>query len=136
MKNAFFQRYLKRFNFPKVSIVSFGVNMICVVGVAFFAVNIFNVIGLGIERYNLIQSEINKLETLKSQELQLRADLIWFSSLDFIESQSRDNLNLANEGDSIVVIPEGIFGNVTEIKSEDDKIETVPDMRNWLKLIF
>ncbi len=137
MRGGLIGKYLKDVSFPKVSIMGIIVNITCVIGVGFFAVNIFGVIKLGIERYNLIQNEVDKLNALKLQEDQLRADLDWFSSLDFIEAQSRDYLNLANEGDSILVVPEGVFSNVSnESTTENDDSEVSPDIRNWLNLIL
>jgi hypothetical protein len=119
--------------------ISFGslvINMLSFVGVVFFSINIFNVIKLGIERYNLINEEKLALANLQMEKTKRQSDLEWYSSLTFIESQSRDYLNLSNEGDSVIVVPESTIEAVTEKDEIIDKVFIEPDIQNWINLIF
>ena len=120
----------------KISPLRFFINFFCVVGIILIGTNIINVVNLGIERYNLIQDEVETLALLKEEEAQLKAELDWFTSLDFIESQSRDYLNLSNEGDLILVVPD-YFSEVQKDSSEEEELLSLsPDISLWWKLLF
>ena len=136
MRNRSIKNFLGNL-FPfKISPLRFFINFFCVIGIFLIMTNIINVVKLGIERYNLIQDEVEKLALLKEEEAQLKAELDWFTSLDFIESQSRDYLNLSNEGDLILVVPD-YFSEVQKDSSEEEELLSLsPDISLWWKLLF
>lgn len=112
------------------------INLASLLGICLIGVNIFRVLSIGIDRYQLILEEKALLDELKAEELGMQKDLEWYTSLDFIETQSRDYLGLGVEGESVLVLPEGIVGEGMESVQESEVQIYTPSFDNWLKLIL
>ena len=115
----------------------FILNIVCLVGIFILGVNIFRVVSLGVQRHQLIQDQSIALKDVLNQQEELEQNLEWYSSLEYVEMQSRDFLNLGNEEESILVIPETIETQVAGSGLERDSaaIHAVePSINSWLDL--
>ena len=121
-----------RFNY-RVMII----NVMCLFGIVALGTNTFRVLSVGMQRYKLIVQENVDLTTVQEEEIQLENNLGWYTSLEFIEMQSRDYLNLANEGDSVLVLPddETIMETTLE-QSDSSDLHILPSIDLWVKLLF
>lgn len=112
-------------------------NIASLAGIVLLGINIYRVLSIGAQRYKLIATEELGLKQVKQEELQLENNLREYSSLDFIESQSRDFLSLARDGDLILVIP-----RIDEEKKEsaienfDSGMKSEPSINLWIELLF
>lgn len=113
------------------------INLICFIGIAALGTNTFRVLQVGVQRYRLIAQERVDLEAVQEEGLRLESDLGWYSSLEFVEMQSRDYLNLANEGDSVLVLPDSeATRRISSESSESTESRISPSIDLWIKLLF
>lgn len=113
------------------------INAVCVIGIIILGSNTFRVLQVGIQRYRLIAEERADLETVKAEEESLQNDLQWYSSLEFIEMQSRDYLNLANEGEAVLVLPDSdLLESVSNREPDSSSLRLSPSINLWIKLLL
>lgn len=110
-------------------------NLASLAGIVLLGINIYRVLSIGVQRYKLISTEELGLEQLKREEVLLQNNLQEYSSLDFVESQSRNFLSLAHDGDLILVIPNRNEEDVFEGKSEAYN-RSEPSINLWIELLF
>jgi len=92
--------------------------------------NIFTLIKKGEE----IKKQNLKLESLRQENIDLKTELEYVSSPEFIEKEARDKLGMAEEGEQVVVLPK----NVEEIvlPRQEEKPEELPNWKKWYRLFF
>lgn len=66
----------------------------------------------------------------EEENRQLKNDLAYKESDEFVEKEAREKLNFAREGEEIAILPIR-----EEIEKEEEK-EEIPNWRKWLKLLF
>lgn len=79
------------------------------------------------------QSQV-QVEELEKEHSELKEMKEYYQSEEFIEEQARNKLNLAQEGETIVILPP----NVEELVGwkEEEKSPEIPNWKRWLKLFF
>jgi len=84
-----------------------------------------------------IKEAEERVEKLKVQNEDLKKRLETAGSGEYLEKQLRDNLGLAKEGETIVVLPDEDTLRALAPRAEQEQ-ETLPDpnWRKWLKLFF
>lgn len=75
--------------------------------------------------------ETERLE-LEVEELKKQRD--WYASQEFVEQQARNELGLAREGETIMVLPENL-PPVYDFAEEEEK-ETTPVWQQWVELFL
>ena len=95
-----------------------------------FSKDIFRLLKAG-ERVN--QAQI-KLEEAESENAELKQLKEYYQSEEFLEQQARDKLNLAKEGEVVLVLPENVSDLVSERKLQEP--ERPPNWRQWWNLFF
>lgn len=75
-----------------------------------------------------------RVEELEKKNLELKELKEYYQSEEFVEEQARNKLNLAREGETIVILPP----NVGELVGweEEKEPQEVPNWKRWLKLFF
>ncbi|MFZ5366071.1 MAG: FtsB family cell division protein [Patescibacteria group bacterium] len=80
------------------------------------------------------EKEQLKLEKLEIKNEELKKQLEYVKSQEFVEKQAREKLGLAREGEVVVILPENV-GELVKPK-EEKKEEELPNWKRWLKLFF
>lgn len=93
--------------------------------------NIFSLIKKGEE----IKRESLKVEKLRAENEELKGQLEYASSPEFIEKEAREKLGLAKEGEQVVVLPENVEEIVLD-KEKDKGKEELPNWKRWYRLFF
>ena len=85
----------------------------------------------------LISERQNNLEKLENEQVELKVRLEEVQSEEYIEKQIRDNLNLAKEGEIVVVLPPDDVLRKLAPKIEEEEV-TLPDpnWKKWLQLFI
>ncbi len=75
-----------------------------------------------------------KVEELAQENLKLKELKEYYQSEEFIEEHARNKLNLAREGETIVILPP----NVEELVGfkEEKKPPQIPTWKKWWQLFF
>jgi len=75
--------------------------------------------------------EQEKLDGLKADNVNLKQQLEYVQSNEFIEKEARDKLGMAKEGEAVVLMPENVS------KSSENQIQgEVPNWKKWWQLFF
>jgi len=106
-------------------IFSIGIYLIVVL-----SLDLFHLLGKK-ERVVKIEEEIKKL---KAQKEVLEGKLKYVESEEFVEKEAREKLNLAKEGEVVVVLPEGL--ELISQRLEIEKDEDLANWQRWLNLFF
>ncbi|MBU0975678.1 MAG: hypothetical protein ABIE03_07765 [Patescibacteria group bacterium] len=108
---------------------------ICFLSIVLLGANIFRIIKKGQERYNIIQEERSRLEKLYEKNYQLKEDLKYYSSKEYIDIKAREELNLVFPDQKLVFIEEG---EVPSFESEEGKEseKREPHWKLWYDLLF
>ena len=80
------------------------------------------------------EDDIEKIRE-ENEELSQRVEI--FKSEEFVESQLRDKLGLAKEGETIIVLPDE--ETIKKFAPSDEKEEEIlpdPNWKKWFKLFF
>ncbi|OGM02253.1 hypothetical protein A2115_01995 [Candidatus Woesebacteria bacterium GWA1_41_8] len=95
--------------------------------------NVIRILKAG-ERVGEAEKRVEKLK-VENEELKKRLETV--GSEEYIEKQLRDNLGLAKEGETIVVLPDEETLRALAPRVEEEE-ETLPDpnWRKWLKLFL
>lgn len=116
-----------------------AISVISTVVILILSVNIFNVIKNGTERYSLIQNEVAKLAELTRKNEELKKDLEYKLSDDYVVKISLEQLNLAYPNSKVFLI-KGNNTNISyvDIKSEFNKPTVVEKSKldQWLDLFL
>jgi cell division protein FtsB len=101
---------------------------------------IYLVVGLSRDLYNLIgkggrTGEMEKkVEELSLKNLELKEELEYVESEKFVEKEARDRLNMAKEGEVIVVLPEDLAP--PDFQKPQSSNEDLANWQQWLKLFL
>lgn len=77
---------------------------------------------------------MTKKEALIAENQKLKGKLNYVESEEFVEKEAREKLNMAKEGEVIVILPEKI--TVADPRSPRSVAESLPNWRQWLNLFF
>jgi cell division protein FtsB len=93
----------------------------------------------GISRMKNVNSRIDreeeKVEKLKKENEDLQRELEFVQSEEYIEKQLRDNLGLAKEGETVVILPdEDIVRKFAPRNDKEEEILPDPNWKKWMKL--
>lgn len=108
---------------------------------AVLAVMIFLVYNLSQQIYQSLRAgsrmdrEAEELSGLQKKNAELKQRLFEVETLQFIEKEARDKLNLSRPNETVVVIPEDEINKVLE-SWQEKKIVEVPNWQGWLKLFW
>ena len=111
--------------------------LICLIGFLIF----FFFLGLGRQLYSAMQSSkrldaaADVFTKTQKKNLELKKKLAQSQSTAFIEEQARDKLNLARDGETVVVIPQEEIDRVVA-SYQTEPVVVVPNWKKWLALIF
>lgn len=84
-----------------------------------------------------IEEAEEKVSKLISENAELRKQVEVVKSEEFVESQLRDKLGLAKEGEIVVVLPEEeILRKLAPKHVEEEEILPDPNWKKWLKLFY
>lgn len=84
------------------------------------------------KRFEQSLEEVNKLER---ENKQLKKELTFSDSLESVEEIARDNLNMALENETIVIIPKDLIDKIlTPIKKPEEF--KIPYWQGWLRLFI
>lgn len=92
--------------------------------------NLFSLIRKGGE----IKKENLKLTSLEEENRQLKEQLEFSDSQEFIEREARDKLGMAKEGEQVLVLPSNL-GKITLPQTEEKETE-IPNWKKWWNLFF
>jgi|SRR3989344_339570 len=73
----------------------------------------------------------DKLESLRSENEQLKQELAYKKSEEFKEAEIRNKLGLVREGEALVIIPKE---DIDQFEENSEK--QVPNWQKWRKLFF
>lgn len=75
-----------------------------------------------------------QVEELEKRNLELKELKDYYQSEEFVEEQARNKLNLAREGETVVILPP----NVSELlgQQETKEPEEIPGWQQWWNLFF
>lgn len=107
--------------------------LIIIVGIGLIVNLSRNIIKLlkSAEEMKLAEQKVERLEK-ESQELAQKKE--FYQSEAFVEQEARDKLNMAREGETMVVLPP----NIKEVLGEKENLPsaTQPYWRQWLSLFL
>lgn len=83
-----------------------------------------------------LDTEAENLTKLQKQNSELKTKLADANSLQFIEQQARDKLNLARPGESVFVIPQAEIDKVLGATKQEVEKKVEPYWQGWLKLFL
>lgn len=75
-----------------------------------------------------------QVEELEKENIELKELEEYYQSEEFVEEQARNKLNLAKEGETIIILPP----NVEELVGwqEEEKPPELPNWKRWFRLFF
>lgn len=79
--------------------------------------------------FEKVEEAENKLVRLRGENEELKRELVYKKSDEFIEGEIRNKLGLAKEGEAIVIVPKEGEEEVGEEKS-------IPNWQRWRELFF
>ncbi len=80
-----------------------------------------------------VAEEVSKLNQLKNRNDELQKQLSQVGSVQFIEMQARNKLNMARNGETIVIIPQQEIDKVLGLQKRVQE-EIIPNWQGWLRL--
>lgn len=109
--------------------------VVLIVLILFFAINIIGQITSALKAEERFQDLVETLHQLEIKNKQLRLELEYVKSPEFIERQARDKLGLVKEGETLIIIPEE---KLRQILQKDQKLDEIrlPNPVGWWKLFF
>ncbi len=81
-----------------------------------------------------LTAEAEKVYQLEAKNKQLKQKLLEVQSLDFIEIQARNKLNLSKNGETMVIIPEQKIKEL--LASSSAQIVRLPNALGWWRVFF
>lgn len=125
---------LRRFGRLEINWGYWIFSFICLASIIMLGMNIFRIIRKGYERYEIILNEKQRLEDLIAKNEELREDLKYYSSKEYVDIKAREELNLAFPNQRLVYIDREQYINIKE-ESRGEQ-ELAPSWRLWYDLIF
>ena len=84
-----------------------------------------------------IDKEKERINKLKTEQEELRKNLEFAQSEEFIEKQLRDKLGLAKDGEIVVILPDSeTVKKFAPRMDEEEKILLIPNWKKWMKLFI
>jgi cell division protein FtsB len=84
-----------------------------------------------------IEAARERVEDLKRENNRLKQELQEKQSEEFIEKELRDKLNLAKEGEIIVVLPDDeVLRKLAPKETEEEEVLPDPNWKKWFKLFI
>jgi len=113
-------------------------SLICLLSIVLLGINVVRIIRKGYERYDIIREEKRRLESLLEKNQELKEELKYYSSKEFIDIKAREELNLAFPHQKLVYIERSDAGilQVEDSNSENEVVKMSPSWKLWYKLIF
>lgn len=101
----------------------------------FIALNLTQRINNALQANARLEQSLNELNQLQRQNSELKSTLAKVQTVEFVESQSRDKLNLGRPGETVVLIDQAAIDQF--IKARQKPIEKpVPYWQGWLNLFI
>jgi len=86
------------------------------------------------QKQDLIVQAQNNLDSEKKENQQLKQKITQVNQPQFIESQARNNLLLAKQGEGVVIMPDNKL--VASPSPAPKQIDTRPDWKKWWDTFF
>ena len=97
---------------------------------------------LGSQIYDSLRSgdrlnkETDELIKLQKKNMELKKRLGKVQSIDFIEKEARNKLNLAREGETVVIISQKEIDKVLGAEKKQVEEIKIPNWQGWLRLFW
>lgn len=85
------------------------------------------------DQIRLAETRIEELEREREELGELRE---YYQSEEFIEEEARNKLNMAREGETVVILPPNVRELVGRKGSEVSQQEQLPNWKKWWELFF
>lgn len=129
-------QFLQNINFDFKNVL---ISVASILIIVILLINIINVIKNGTERYSLIQTEVDKLNILKKKNDDLKKELAYKSSDDYLIKVSLDELNLVYPNSKVYFIKgENSLVPYVDVKKEvlrETKVVKTK-LEEWFDLFF
>lgn len=99
---------------------------------------IYNLVGQTVRASRVgdrLSQAIEELHNLEIKNKELKSKLLQVKSAEFIETQARDKLGLAKEGETVIVIPEEKINKILGLSKKIEEIK-LPNWLGWLRVFF
>jgi len=83
-----------------------------------------------------IGKERLKVEALKIKNEELKKQLEYVKSQEFLEREAREKLGLVREGEVVVILPENFKETIGNDHPQTEKGKEVPNWGKWWKVFF
>ncbi|PJE67272.1 hypothetical protein COU95_03305 [Candidatus Shapirobacteria bacterium CG10_big_fil_rev_8_21_14_0_10_40_9] len=83
-----------------------------------------------------VEKEQLKLEELQIKNEELKKQLEYVKSAEFLEKEAREKLGLAREGEVVVILPENVEELISANQPQISENQEEPNWKKWLKLFF
>lgn len=83
-----------------------------------------------------IGKEQLKLEELQIKNEELKKQLEYVKSAEFLEKETREKLGLAKEGEAVVILPENVEELISGNQSQISANQQIPNWKKWWRLFF
>ncbi|MBN1169382.1 septum formation initiator family protein [Candidatus Woesebacteria bacterium] len=111
--------------------------ILLVLMVIFFSISLYRNYSKVKSSSERIEAARERVEQLKRENDTLKQDLKEKESEEFIEKELRDKLNLAKEGEIIVVLPdEEILRKLAPEREDEEEYLPDPNWKKWLKIFI
>lgn len=109
--------------------------IVSIVAIGVLTSNIFRIVQKGYKRYEIIQQEKERLAQLQKENRELKEELEYYSSKEFVDLKAREELNLAFPDQQLVYYVDE-NEEIYEIEEEESQEEEIPNWQKWRDLIF
>lgn len=82
-----------------------------------------------------LDNQLEELSGLQHKNVELKKKLEKVQTPEFIEEQARNKLNLAKEGETVVIIPQEVLDKVLNLEQKAQGVK-VPHWQGWLRLLW
>lgn len=113
-----------------------GFVFVCTISIILLGVNISRIVRKGYERYEIIQEEKRRLDKLAERNQELKKDLKYYSSVEFVDIKAREELNMAFPNQRLIYIEEEESVDIKDDADQKEENEVKPSWRHWYNLIF
>lgn len=82
-----------------------------------------------------LDNQVEELSELQHRNAELKKKLEKVQTQEFIEEQARNKLNLAKEGETVVIIPQEVLDKVLNLEQKVQGVRA-PHWQAWLRLFW